>query len=204
MKVLDNIGLGLLVFSIVSVVFWSTRPYSISHDLDNAIEKISQKKEQMWEKAMNMPFKVDSASRNRINGIKEGIEDSENLYRNSLTRTNEETMKPTLNKFPNWIEDYSEKNYKNSLTQRNEENVKPTLNKISNWVGITKDPSTLEEHLNKAEEIKDASIEAGSHILYATNIASKNLKDTTYEKSTAIYDETSMILNYIIENKKIY
>jgi len=172
MRVLGNIGLGLFLLSIVSVVFWSPRSYSVSHDIDNAIDKLFKKEKEIWGKTKNIPSKINSAAANTIGKMKIEVEDNQNLYKNSLTQTNEEIVKPTLNEISNWVG-----------IPKAPSTPQEHLNKAG----------------QKAFEAKDASVEVGKHILDAIDLKSNDLKDKTYHQSAEVYkqgartyDQTSM------------
>ena len=57
MRLFDSIGLGFFILSIISVVLWSPRQYSIPHISSSA--KVSEEKSYIWEKNKDMAFKGD-------------------------------------------------------------------------------------------------------------------------------------------------
>jgi len=164
MKVLDNIGLGLFLFSIVSIIFWSPRPYSSSQVLDDAIDKVSKKEQFFGEKTKTIPFKTDFVTKDTIGRMKIDIEDSIDLYRNSLTRTNEENVKPTLNEISNWVGVDQDPLVTQEHLNKPEEN---------------------------AFEVKVATKKIGKRDLDASYITSNDLKDTTYRQNIELYKQTT-------------
>jgi hypothetical protein len=164
MKVLDSIGLGLFLFSIISMVFWSPRPYPISHGLDVAIDKISKNGQFFVEKAKTIPFKIDFVTKDASSRMKIDIEDNDDLYRNSLTRTNEENVKPRLNEISNWV-----------VVDQDPSIIQEHLSKPE----------------EKICEEKVASREIGKGNLDASYITSNDLKDTTYSQTVELYKQTT-------------
>jgi hypothetical protein len=94
MRIFDYIGLGLFILSIVSVVFWSPRQYSIPHDLSNAMDKVSESKIEIYKK---LPFREDLATEGKLD-IKDKLEDS---YRNSMTQNYDTYEKMVQKEDPN-------------------------------------------------------------------------------------------------------